>query len=320
MRVMRGRREMPTILKVLITISALAAVSLGAAYAWQNAQELTATFGSSSEISGEPEMPSESGGQSVSDSGGSQNTTKAVSSSASSDDGDSTSAPEDADNRAGYAREALEGSVPISNPVDYSYFDDAIFFGDSISTGIPLYMKTSVPNAEVIAYQGVSPTRASTMECIEVDGVKMTMLDAAKSKGERKKVYIMLGANSLDTDEETFMEGYQTFVKEVKEQYPGAVIYIQSILPVTATVNDIYESPNINNERISGFNAAILDLAKSLGVYYVDVAQCMVDEGGFLPNEASPVDGMHLNPEYYYKWFDYLRAHTVPDSNEKGFA
>lgn len=315
MRVMRSRRGMPTALKVIITVVSLATVSLGAAYTWQNAQDSMPAVAPSS--IGESSSASENASESVSESdpapSGGPDTLMMVSSAESSSAPES-SLPEDAPDDSGeYAREALEGSVPASAMVEYSYFDDAIFFGDSISTGIPLYMKTSVPNAEVVAYQGVSPAGAATAECIDVDGVKMTMLDAAKAKGERKKVYIMLGANALDANEEAFMNGYRAFVEAVRGQYPDALVYVQSILPVTSTVNNVYKSPNINNERISAFNAEIRDMAKSLGVFYVDVAQCMVDENGFLPAEASPVDGMHLNPEYYYKWFDYLRAHTIPD-------
>ena len=46
-------------------------------------------------------------------------------------------------------------------------------------------------------------------------------------------------------------------------------------------------------------------------VYYLNVAECMKDENGMLPDEASPADGMHFGPDYYSKWFEYLKRHTV---------
>jgi len=50
---------------------------------------------------------------------------------------------------------------------------------------------------------------------------------------------------------------------------------------------------------------------KEKQVYYLNVAECMKDENGMLPDAASPADGMHFGPEYYNKWFDYLKQHTV---------
>lgn len=304
---------MPTVLKVLITVVSLAAGSFGVAYAWQNSDELLTVIGlteANVAVSADTESISE-GTEPETDLNEEISETDSPEPVSISEQESSGGESAEIDNPV-YAREALKNSIPASAAVEYSYFNDAIFFGDSISTGIPLYMKTVVPDAEVIAYQGVSPGGAATAKCIEVDGVEMTMLEAAKLKGERKKIYIMLGANALDANDEAFMSGYRAFVEEVKNQYPEAAIYIQSMLPVTATVNQVYKSPSINNERIAALNAEIRDMAVSMGVYYVDVAQCMVDKDGFLPTEASPVDGMHLNPEYYYKWFDYLREHTAP--------
>jgi lysophospholipase L1-like esterase len=209
-----------------------------------------------------------------------------------------------------YAREAKPGALAYSEPVDYAYFEDAIFFGDSISTGIPLYMKTPIPDVAVIAAQGVSPEGANSAAVIDSGGTRVTFLEAAKAKGERGKVYVMLGANALDLALEPFIDGYRDFIAALKGQYPAAQIYIQSMLPVTRNVSATYPNPNINNTRISEYNDAIRELALESNVHFVDVAQCMEDAEGYLPDEGSPFDGMHLTPEYYIKWFDYLRSHA----------
>lgn len=313
-------------LRILITIMSLAVVSLGAAFFWQRAED-SADGGDTSSPVSETQTSKDSSAAASEDEYHNIDT----SGDASSEAPDSLSSEADNSSSGGeastdemsagqqeaigapsaYAREAIAGSVPLSKPVGYSYFEDAIFFGDSISTGIPLYMQTMVKGAAVIASQGVSPGGALTSQCINTDSGRVTMLEAAKGKGERQKVYIMLGANALDYDEATFIKGYTEFLQAVKAEYPDAVIYVQSMLPVTANVNNVYPSENINNERISGYNASICKMAIEQGVNYVDVAQGIVDENGMLPNEASPLDGMHLTSEYYMKWFDYLRNHTV---------
>ena len=83
-------------------------------------------------------------------------------------------------------------------------------------------------------------------------------------------------------------------------------IYVQSILPVTP--DNIY---NLDNSHIDAFNAALLELSKEKGVYFVNVAEALKNDRGELPEEASPTDGMHFGPEYYTKWFEYLKTHTV---------
>lgn len=321
MKVSRGRRKTPAFVKFLIALFSITAASFGIAFVWQNAQEATVAYGASSSApdaslsatavsSSREEKPAASASPAASAPSKPESTATSSSTASTSSGDESPEAP-----AHGFAREALEGSVPLSEPVDYSYFNDAIFFGDSISTGIPLYMQTTVPNAAVIAKQGVSTVGVNSPLQLVKDGPSATFLQFAKEKGERKKVYVMLGANGLDLEEKAFIDGYRIFVKSLKEAYPDAVIYIQSMLPVTANVNNVYKSANINNQRIAQYNEGILAMAREQGVYYVDVAQCMVSKGGLLPTEASPNDGMHLTPEYYVKWFEYLMSHTV--STEK---
>jgi lysophospholipase L1-like esterase len=311
---------MPGILKFLIVLAALTGASFSLAFAWQNAEAkymaealaaskaakpppLSAVAAPSSSEEAEPEAPARKPANLTSQ--GIKTAAEAAADAAGAEGEPKPAAEGD------YAREAKPGSLAYSEPVDYAYFEDAIFFGDSISTGIPLYMKTTIPNVAVIAAQGVSPEGANTAAVIEVEDTRVTFLEAAKTKGERGKVYVMLGANALDLALEPFIEGYRDFIAALKAQYPAAQIYIQSMLPVTRGVGATYPNPNINNKRISEYNDAIRELALASNVHYVDVSQCMEDAEGYLPDNASPFDGMHLTPEYYIKWFDYLRSHAA---------
>ncbi|MCL2055957.1 MAG: GDSL-type esterase/lipase family protein [Oscillospiraceae bacterium] len=203
--------------------------------------------------------------------------------------------------------ELFPTALAMTGPVDDSYFDDAIFFGDSISVGIPLY--NVMPNAKVVAFTGINTVSAFTKPCIEVDGELLTMLDAAKGYGEKGKVYIMLGGNGLGYDKETFIAGYIKFLQAVGEQYPGAVIYIQSMTPVTDEAYRTY--PSVSNERLTEYNIEIYNMAREQGVVFLDAASALMDEDGKLPVDASPVDGLHFTPEYYAKWFTFLRSHTA---------
>ena len=201
---------------------------------------------------------------------------------------------------------AVAWQVQPSQPVDIGYFDDAIFFGDSLSTGLIAYRV--FPGAACVAVIGVTPQTALEGRYIPTADGPATMLEAAQQKGDRGKVYIMLGSNGLTLDLYDFTYGYQQFISAVRAQYPSAVIYIQSMMPVAAHVGEHH--PDVSSERVIEFNAAIAELARTNNLPFLNLFDALADEDGYLPAHASR-DGLHLSAEYHFIWLDFLRAHTV---------
>ena len=187
-----------------------------------------------------------------------------------------------------------------------SYFDDALFVGDSITEGIKLYDVMS--NATVLASTGVNLDSLYTKDAVTLaDGSKVPILEASKNYSPGK-IYLMMGVNSLLSDEETFRTAYARVVDTLISQHPDALLYIQSILPVTA---DYEKRANAvaDNAKIDRYNAILKELAAEKGVLYLNVAEEFKDADGCLPNSASPKDGIHFGSSWYRKWFDYLRTH-----------
>lgn len=203
----------------------------------------------------------------------------------------------------------LSVAVPESERVSSSYFDDAMFVGDSITNGILSYQ--IMQNTTVISHTGINPDTIRTKKVFRSSsGELVTILDAMKSNIDKKKIYIMLGSNGFAwIGEDQFIEYYEDFLRSVIAQHPDAIIYIQSILPVTKAKSD--SDAAYANSKIDRYNADIIALAKKLGVHYLNVAEAFKDENGALPNEASPNDGMHFSSKYYQIWFDYLKTHTI---------
>lgn len=196
------------------------------------------------------------------------------------------------------------------------YFDDALFVGDSITEGIKLY--DVMNNATVLSDVGVNLNSLYTKEVIETaDGRKIPIMEASASCNPGK-IYLLMGINSIAADEESFRASYGRVVETLMTQHPNAIVYIQSILPVTAA----YEArPNAvaDNAKIDRYNAIIKELAAEKGVYYLNVAEIFKDADGCLYASASPKDGIHFGSAWYRKWFDYLRTHGVeesPDENQ----
>ena len=192
-----------------------------------------------------------------------------------------------------------------SAKTDNSFFQDAVFIGDSRTEG--LGNSGLMGSATFYAYKGLMVDTAFTKQVINEGGQKLTVVDALR-KHKFGKVYIMLGVNELGwPSEDTFIKRYGKLVDEVKKIEPSSKIYVQSILPVSKAKSDkgIY-----TNERIRLYNRLIKEMCAQKGVKYLDVYQAVADSSGVLPEDASP-DGVHLNMAYCKKWANYLRTHTA---------
>lgn len=202
--------------------------------------------------------------------------------------------------------------VPGGEWVGTDYFDDALFVGDSITEGIKIYDIMS--NAKVLSYTGINLDNIFTNEVIKSGESKITIMDAAKAESPGK-IYVLMGANSMGYDKETFIKGYGRLVDELKKMHPDATLYVQSILPVTAEYAK--NRPEFSNETIDEYNLALRQMAYDKGLPFLNVAAAFKDESGALPTEASPKDGMHFSAQWYRKWFDYLREHTINMTKEE---
>ena len=184
--------------------------------------------------------------------------------------------------------------VPQSPAVDNSYFDDAVFIGDSRTQG--LITATGLYNTTAFTHQGLTVDTAFKDLIAEIDGQYYTAVDALNHT-HFSKVYIMLGIN------ETGWIYSSKFIAN-----PEAQIYIQEILPVSNSVSNSHDY--IKNGKIDEYNQLLQQLADEKQVYFVDTASAVAGADGSLPEDAA-VDGIHLKNSYCQQWLDYLKFHTV---------
>lgn len=198
------------------------------------------------------------------------------------------------------------GPVYKTKPVDDSYFAKTAFIGDSLTDGFRMH--SGIYNATFICGTSMTVSGLATREWKE----GITMLDRIK-QGGFEKVYIMLGINEniIMSYKDAFVESYKGLVDTVKKANPEALIYVQSILPVTAKLD---ARGRITNEVINAYNDALLDMCNEKQIFYLDINSSLKDEQGFLPEDAA-VDGVHFKKDYYLKWLDYLKIHAVKTEN-----
>lgn len=200
------------------------------------------------------------------------------------------------------------GPVAEGPAVEESWFADAVFLGDSRTDGLMLY--SGIKSASFISHKGLSVFNIDETDCIEVNGEKVTVLEALGEK-QYAKVYLMLGVNELGYPSiKSFQDAYAGLVDQIRALEPETVIYLQTIIPVNETVGaQKGMSKYITNDRIREFNEVIAQVAEDKGAALVDVAEAFWDESGGLPADYTS-DGVHLTRAGYVHWFEYLQTHT----------
>ncbi len=201
--------------------------------------------------------------------------------------------------------------VPVSTAVDVSYFNDAVFIGDSRTEGFIL--NTNLSQATSYTHKGLMVNTVFTQEVIDIEGTKLSVMDALKAT-QFSKVYIMLGINELGwAYSSKFIDKYSEMIDEIKAINPNAIIYIQSILPVSEEVSATHDY--VKNDKIKEYNTLLFQMATEKQVFFLDTAAAVIDENGCLPADAA-TDGIHLKKQYCEKWLQYLVTHTITNFNE----
>lgn len=85
---------------------------------------------------------------------------------------------------------------------------------------------------------------------------------------------------------------------------------MQSIIPVSKWKDTTDPDRIYTNANVVRLQKVLCEMCEEKNVHYVNVAEVMQDENGYLFSEATE-DGMHLTQEYCKIWAEYLRTHTV---------
>lgn len=204
----------------------------------------------------------------------------------------------------------IECVVPKSMPVDDSYFSDAVFIGDSLTLGLGRF---SGIKAHFMAIGGVGTSNIFSKTLS--NGRKIT--EELKRMPHVGKIYIMLGANELAVIKtpQSYIERYKKVIDTVRQYHPSAIIYIESIMPVTKAKS---ATSKFNNQKVNACNKELRKLAKEKRCYYVDLHSAIADSEGALPAGVATKDGVHLNnANEYKKLAAYLRTHTIASGSKK---
>ncbi|MBR5233815.1 MAG: hypothetical protein IKW03_06365 [Clostridia bacterium] len=198
---------------------------------------------------------------------------------------------------------------------DATFFNDAIFIGDSVSVKLASYHQSTkcFGNATMCAASSLSAANSlwkvsSASVHPYYNGRKTLVEDCVKLSG-KKKVFIMLGMNDIGIySHDASIRNYKELVARIKAKTPDADIYVQSMTLMTS-ISERADS-RLNNTQIKAYNKKLRAMCEEMGWHYLDVASATSDStGSYLPTAycSDPVYmGIHFTNEGCRKWVEYL--------------
>lgn len=209
---------------------------------------------------------------------------------------------------------------PKHDPVEPTFFDDAIFIGDSVSLKLKLYCAKQMNNGNYPLGTATfftagsfswtnstwSTSRSDSVHPM-INGKKMQIPEAVKATGA-KKAFIMLGMNDIAPyGIDGTINTVETVTDEIKATSPDTVIYLQSVTPILAGK----EKSKLNNENIQKFNTKLKELCDEKGYIYLDINTLM--GGSSLKREycGDPdTMGIHFTDAACKIWIEYLNGNV----------
>lgn len=207
--------------------------------------------------------------------------------------------------------------LALVNDADWSFFDDAVFIGDSVSLKLRNYVieqRKTDPGFLGSAQFLTSGSLGSGNALWEVSdesvhpafqGVKMRLEDSIPLT-KAKKVFIMLGINDLNVYAiDGAIDNYTTLLELIQAAVPDVEFYIQSATPIY----EGHERNAMNNENLKIYNQKLLELCQKKGYHYIEVAEALRDNSGYLASEycSDPdIMGIHMTDLASRVWLGYL--------------
>ena len=202
--------------------------------------------------------------------------------------------------------------------VDVGYFDDAIFMGDSLADGFKDYaawMSLKDTGALYLTQRSMTP-RSFLQPGARVDAGDAGVVDVWQTITDRQpgKMYITLGTNALMAMEPSeFITSYYQLVEKIRSVSPDTTIYITTIPPTSKDY--AAKESRLSKERILEANQLIAKMCTEENLSLISLYDVAAGRDGYLREEINS-DGIHMTPDGYRQWLNYLIEHTVysPDS------
>ena len=200
-----------------------------------------------------------------------------------------------------------------------SYFDGAVFVGDSITKTFGNYVQALrltteglLGTAQFLGTISMSAVEASKNQAsgeirFRFQGRSMSLTDALNAM-EARKAFILLGVNDIGWRRwEKVEESFARIIDNIHEQCPDVEVIVFGILPVSR----YYCRENkLDISRWNSFNPILEGICRDHGAEFISFADQVMTEDGYLDIALS--DGQfHLNPAGEDIWIAFLRRYAA---------
>lgn len=200
-----------------------------------------------------------------------------------------------------------------SGDAGQAYLDSLTFLCDSALIGLRDYglLKDGTATTQVWG-SAAGNIPASTLGSFTIrypgDGSEISPIDAAMI-AKPAQLVISLGTDGLaDTDEQTFISGFESLIRGIQQESPETAIIVCTITSVTISYSG---SDGLDFPIVNQANTWIARVCADTGVFLVDVASAVSDSNGSLLTEYASANGKTLNSAGLNQVLDYLRNHAI---------
>lgn len=193
--------------------------------------------------------------------------------------------------------------------IDDSYFEDAVFIGDSRMEGFRNF--SGITKGSFVTAVGMELENFYTDAQIATAKGNALVMDALKNLNY-SKVYMMLGTNELGAyNMDDVKENYRKVLADIKTcaNTPDPIIYVYSVVYVEEPL--VTTGDYVNNTNVDAINLKILEMCKEEGYHYINLNEVLSDGSHSLISGASQ-DGIHLEQPYCQEWLNYTKTHYLP--------
>lgn len=170
---------------------------------------------------------------------------------------------------------------------DESFFDDALFIGDSRMVSSAYYARLG--KADYFTDVGMNVFQMFSVTASD-DNFDATDLTTLLQNRTYKKIFIMLGINECGYPMSSLLSAYQEDIDTLKRLQPDVTIYLLKVYGVSRSVAESasYFSP----QRLQEVNDGIAGLADGKKVHCLDASHLYCDDEGYMKEEYTS-DGVH---------------------------
>lgn len=198
----------------------------------------------------------------------------------------------------------LISAVCLPAPAETASFEGAVFVGDSIMQQIGRYrLEQAERNRPVLEgarfltissyslYQGSRITPAKHKPAPRLRGERVSLPDALHIM-QANRAFILLGMNDrAGSDLNQHMLLYTRLIERVLKRNPELSLVALSVTPIAKGA----QTKELNQQNFNAFNAALEKLCAKMGVVYLDVATPLMDGEGFLRQDYTSDNRVHLS-------------------------